>query len=146
MNATSATKSLELSNVTIPAPIVSRPPLRRVVRAVKERVLEGAARKVAHSVHKHVAALPQRVQPAIARRLAEFGILEPRSSDLTNLVQAAYHIHRAQRIVLTTHVNPDADGLASMLALGRALEMMGKNVELIVDGRIPERYLSLIHI
>ena len=41
---------------------------------------------------------------------------------------------------MTTHIRPDADGLGSLLALGEALEMRGKQVRRIVASAWPPRY------
>lgn len=44
-------------------------------------------------------------------------------------------------IVLTTHVNPDGDGLGSELGLARTLRQMGKAVSIINHSTTPENYL-----
>ncbi len=49
-------------------------------------------------------------------------------------------IQTAQRIVLTTHIHPDADGLGAMLALTEALKQLGKDVQCVCEGAMPERY------
>jgi phosphoesterase RecJ-like protein len=49
-------------------------------------------------------------------------------------------VHRYQRILLTTHVRPDGDGLGSMLALADALEKRGKVVQMFVASVLPPRY------
>lgn len=43
----------------------------------------------------------------------------------------------AQRFVLTTHVNPDADGLGSELALARYLQRKGKDVHILNHSTTP---------
>ncbi|HEV8539308.1 MAG TPA: bifunctional oligoribonuclease/PAP phosphatase NrnA [Bacteroidota bacterium] len=45
-----------------------------------------------------------------------------------------------QRCVLTTHVNPDGDGLGSELALARFLEKLGKSVTIINHSATPDNY------
>ncbi|MBI3189801.1 MAG: bifunctional oligoribonuclease/PAP phosphatase NrnA [Ignavibacteriales bacterium] len=45
--------------------------------------------------------------------------------------------------VLTTHVNPDGDGLGSELALARALRKRGKQVTIINHSETPEQYAWL---
>jgi phosphoesterase RecJ-like protein len=45
-----------------------------------------------------------------------------------------------QRVLLTTHVRPDGDGLGSMLALADALEGMGKSARMVVASALPPRY------
>jgi phosphoesterase RecJ-like protein len=42
-----------------------------------------------------------------------------------------------QRFVLTTHVNPDGDGLGSEVALGLWLRAKGKDVAILNDGKAP---------
>jgi phosphoesterase RecJ-like protein len=46
-----------------------------------------------------------------------------------------------QRFAITTHVNPDGDGLGSELALARALRQMGKTVSIVNHSPTPENYL-----
>lgn len=45
-----------------------------------------------------------------------------------------------RNFVLTTHVNPDGDGLGSEVALALWLEARGKNVTILNDGRLPENF------
>jgi phosphoesterase RecJ-like protein len=52
-------------------------------------------------------------------------------------------VRRHQRFLLTTHVRPDGDGLGSMLALGEALERLGKAVQLTIASNMPRRYAFL---
>lgn len=47
----------------------------------------------------------------------------------TTLEQIAATLADAERVVLTTHAKPDGDALGSVVALGRALEKQGKQVE-----------------
>jgi phosphoesterase RecJ-like protein len=49
-------------------------------------------------------------------------------------------VRRRQRILLTTHVRPDGDGLGSMLALAEVLEQQGKVVRLVIASSFPPRY------
>jgi bifunctional oligoribonuclease and PAP phosphatase NrnA len=46
----------------------------------------------------------------------------------------------SDRFLVTSHVNPDGDGLASMLACGRILQRLGKQVWLVIDGMLSPRY------
>lgn len=48
-----------------------------------------------------------------------------------------------KRLVLTTHVRPDGDGLGSILALGEVLEQQGKQVRLLTLSNLPPRYAFL---
>lgn len=50
---------------------------------------------------------------------------------------------RAESVVLTTHVKPDADGLGSAFALARWLRAAGKAVRLVVPTAPPEKYAFL---
>ncbi|MBI3365230.1 MAG: bifunctional oligoribonuclease/PAP phosphatase NrnA [Ignavibacteriae bacterium] len=49
-------------------------------------------------------------------------------------------IERANKFVLTTHVNPDGDGLGSELALADGLRQMGKDVMIINHSATPSNY------
>ena len=46
----------------------------------------------------------------------------------------------SDHFLVTSHVNPDGDGLASMLACGRILRRLGKQVWLVTDGFLSPRY------
>lgn len=52
-------------------------------------------------------------------------------------------IQRHPRFLLTTHVNPDADGIGSATALIELLKMMGKEVRFLCDSPIPEKFRFL---
>ncbi len=60
------------------------------------------------------------------------------------MVSAIEHIqsliNQHQRCVLTTHVNPDGDGLGSELALARFLQKLGKETVIINHSATPENY------
>ncbi|MFO0863351.1 MAG: DHH family phosphoesterase [Gemmataceae bacterium] len=49
-------------------------------------------------------------------------------------------VRRSKRLLLTTHVRPDPDGLGSMLALADALEGLGKQVRMFISSVWPVRY------
>jgi phosphoesterase RecJ-like protein len=49
-------------------------------------------------------------------------------------------VRRPRRLVLTTHIRPDGDGLGSMLALAEVLEKRGKEVRLVISSTFPARY------
>jgi bifunctional oligoribonuclease and PAP phosphatase NrnA len=49
-------------------------------------------------------------------------------------------IGQAQTICLTTHQNPDGDGLCSCLALQKILQYLGYKVEIVVDDLSLDRY------
>jgi phosphoesterase RecJ-like protein len=46
-------------------------------------------------------------------------------------------------IVITTHLNPDADGLGSQLALALGLKKLGKKVICLNEEKLPQRYQYL---
>jgi bifunctional oligoribonuclease and PAP phosphatase NrnA len=52
-------------------------------------------------------------------------------------------IGRKQRLLVTTHVRPDGDGLGSMKALAGALKALGKQVHLVSPSHMPDRYVFL---
>jgi phosphoesterase RecJ-like protein len=52
-------------------------------------------------------------------------------------------ISQARTVCLTTHVNPDGDGLCSCLALKRILQHLGYEVDIVTDDLSLERYSFL---
>lgn len=52
-------------------------------------------------------------------------------------------IEKAQNIVITTHIHPDADGIGSEIALCMALKKMGKNAICINEEPLFDRYRYL---
>ena len=52
-------------------------------------------------------------------------------------------IESHKRFVLTTHVNPDGDGLGTEVALALYLELKGKQVTILNDSATPSNYLFL---
>lgn len=46
-------------------------------------------------------------------------------------------LQAAESIVLTTHINPDGDGLGSMVALALRLQSQGKEVSIVTPSRPP---------
>lgn len=61
--------------------------------------------------------------------------MEGSLADVHKLIQSA------RNGVLTTHVNPDGDGLGSELALARFLRKLGKRVTILNHSATPENYL-----
>lgn len=55
------------------------------------------------------------------------------------------YFQEAKVIVLTTHVRPDGDGIASELALSIILKSLGKKVFIVNQDRTPEMYRWLPH-
>jgi bifunctional oligoribonuclease and PAP phosphatase NrnA len=52
-------------------------------------------------------------------------------------------IDSAQRILMTTHVRPDGDGLGSLAALAEALGRRGKDVRVVLPSPVPAKYAFL---
>ena len=59
---------------------------------------------------------------------------DPRFQELDALVRAR------QRFVLSTHVNPDGDGLGSEVAFALYLRGLGKDVHVLNDGKFPPNF------
>ena len=59
---------------------------------------------------------------------------------VTTIEQLHSLIEQHHRCILTTHVNPDGDGLGSELALARYLQKQGKEVAIINHSVIPENF------
>ena len=49
----------------------------------------------------------------------------------------------ARKIVIISHIRPDGDAVGSLLGLGNALLNAGKDVQLILEDGMPEKYLGL---
>jgi phosphoesterase RecJ-like protein len=52
-------------------------------------------------------------------------------------------VENHRRFVLTTHINPDGDGLGSEAALGLYLQGLGKDVTILNDGELPFNFQFL---
>ncbi len=52
-------------------------------------------------------------------------------------------IHQNHNFILTTHVNPDGDGIGAACALTELLLHMGKKVRFICDSPIPSKFSFL---
>ncbi len=52
-------------------------------------------------------------------------------------------IKEHQHFVLTTHVNPDGDGIGSSIALAELLIAMGKEARIVCDSPLPDRFCFL---
>lgn len=57
------------------------------------------------------------------------------------------HLKSSQRILITTHIDPDGDGIGSMIAIGLSLEKWKKTTTLVSSSRIPAvyRFLPSVH-
>jgi bifunctional oligoribonuclease and PAP phosphatase NrnA len=62
--------------------------------------------------------------------------IDPALHTITSWLRAPERDH----FLVTSHVHPDGDGLASMLACGRILRRLGKHVWLVIDGMLSPRY------
>jgi len=62
-----------------------------------------------------------------------------------DLNQASNLLQHAKIIVLTTHVTPDPDGIGSVLALSNALKRIKKQVYIVFEDDLSEKYIYLDH-
>lgn len=69
--------------------------------------------------------------------------LRPGPPRLHEVEAIAEAIRKAQRILVVTHVAPDGDAIGSLLALGWALEGLGKEVILACADPVPRNYRYL---
>lgn len=60
-----------------------------------------------------------------------------------NLDQLRHILDSSTRVTLTTHINPDGDGLGSQIAFAEALRARGKSVQIINDSETPPLYRFL---
>ncbi len=60
---------------------------------------------------------------------------------------AAFHafVEKHTRFLLTTHINPDGDGIGSEVALALWLESRGKRVRVLNDSVVPAAFAFLLH-
>jgi phosphoesterase RecJ-like protein len=59
------------------------------------------------------------------------------------LSRAAKLIKKAKTIAVSGHINPDGDSIGSMLGLGLGLASIGKSVQMVCEGDVPQRYRTL---
>lgn len=69
--------------------------------------------------------------------------LAPRVDSELSAITGWLRDKQPDRFLVTSHVNPDGDGLASMLACGRILRTLGKQAWLVADGLVSPRYAYL---
>lgn len=67
--------------------------------------------------------------------------MNPATDIDSRLKKVAALIRDREKFVLTTHVNPDGDGLGSELALARALRQLGKSPSILNHSATPDNYL-----
>ncbi len=49
----------------------------------------------------------------------------------------------ARNVVVLTHVGPDGDALGSMTAVGQVMKRLGKELTMVIDDKLPERFSYL---
>ncbi len=54
-----------------------------------------------------------------------------------NIKETVDFIKKTDSFILTTHINPDADAVGSLLSLGLTLDKLGKKVQMFIDDEIP---------
>lgn len=70
----------------------------------------------------------------------------PRKQFLTNLyTELGERISSAKKILCTTHINPDADGIGSAAALCLGLKDLHKSTTLILEQKLHKKYHHLVH-
>ena len=52
-------------------------------------------------------------------------------------------LERSRRVVVITHIDPDGDAIGTQLAFGAYLRALGKDVVLVHDSEIPQKYMFL---
>ena len=64
----------------------------------------------------------------------------------TSPERPAFHafIAKHERLLLTTHVNPDGDGLGSEIAMVHLLRAQGKDVAIVNPTPVPDRFRFLV--
>lgn len=62
---------------------------------------------------------------------------DPQLITLKNLIQDA------QRIMVVSHIRPDGDAIGSVLAMGLALKLLGKEVQMTLQDGVPSSYKFL---
>ena len=60
-----------------------------------------------------------------------------------NVLKVSQALHRAKKVMVAAHINPDGDTLGCALALGLALLHLGKKVTLICQDGMPSRFQFL---
>lgn len=66
-----------------------------------------------------------------------FNQTQPPVSEISSILQ------NSKNILVISHMDPDGDSLGTQMALGRYLKDSGKNVVMLRDGNLPEKYLFL---
>ncbi|MBX3047115.1 MAG: DHH family phosphoesterase [Anaerolineales bacterium] len=61
----------------------------------------------------------------------------------TQIQQIAARLRAAQRVLVTSHVRPDGDAIASVLAMGLALQAQGKQVQMVLADGAPADFKHL---
>src|SRR5262249_56330690 len=72
------------------------------------------------------------------------GSAEPHAAAASPARQALHgFLARHQRLLLTTHINPDGDGLGSEIAMALWLRAVGKSVRVLNDSLVPTAFAFL---
>ena len=58
-------------------------------------------------------------------------------------LELSHRILQHDQMILTTHVNPDPDGIGSIVSLGRALQQLGKTVHIVIESPLWHKYRYL---
>ena len=61
----------------------------------------------------------------------------------SSLLEAVALISKANKIIIVGHINPDGDVIGSMLGLGKALEKIGKQCQLVLPDELPTLFSFL---
>ena len=59
---------------------------------------------------------------------------------IITLQAAAAKLRAADKILVTSHINPDGDAIGSALAMLQILREMGKTVQVYIDDKIPQNF------
>jgi len=79
----------------------------------------------------------ERVGLEVERNMSEY-------SSNASVEQIAGRIEAARRILLTTHIKPDGDGLGAALAIARALQSRGRCADIFLMGPVEPRLRDII--
>jgi len=92
-------------------------------------------------IHLPAVSVPTSVQPHMSPRSKVESVPAARKKGARAVAEA---LLAARRIVMTTHVNSDGDGIGSEVALVHLLQSLGKNARIANPTPIPARYAFLV--
>jgi len=61
-------------------------------------------------------------------------------NESASLREAAAFVKDRDRFLISTHVNPDGDGIGAVMALKWAALALGKQAEIVIDSKPPETF------